>query len=371
MTANAFFHLYLDANILLLLAAVLWGLTRFLLNRTGLRQAFSTQLQMIYGALITVAVAPLIIVAFALARQHGLIGSGYSVSFSDFAVSQYLNGHITMAPSRFETLLAARDLFTVDVTTLASPMGQAIAATLMAGFAYYTLKMLRNGLIVEGIVRRSYVWRKAGRVEIRLTDQSLVPFSTRGLRQHYIIIPSGFLSQADDLRIAIAHELQHTRQHDLLWEVVIEILRPLFFWNPAFGFWKRQVENLRELACDQQVLARRGIGVRDYCDCLLRVCRNSLRKDGLNQLLVPSVPFAHVDGGRSAKFLKYRVLSILDGAPRAPGKMVTLGLFAPLAIAIAFGSVAAQQTNDWSQDRLMLSAIVNLERLDALNGIGR
>ena len=37
----------------------------------------------------------------------------------------------------------------------------------------------------------------------------------------------------------------------------------------------------------------------------------------------------------------------------------------PLVALLVFGTVAIQRPGDWSQDRLMLSTIVNLERLEA------
>ena len=373
MTADSLFNIYLDANIILLLGAGIWALSGFVLRRSPLGQAFSTQLQLIYGALVTISLAPLVLILFGAARQHGLIHPAYSVNISDFAVAQYLGGRIDMAPSRFESLLAARDLFTLQVTTLSSATGIAVAFALVVGVAFFGLRLCANAWRVIRLVRGSYGWRRCGRVDIRLSDRTLVPFSTRGLLRHYIVVPSGLLAQSDDFRIAVAHELQHMRQNDLLWEAVLEALRPVFFWNPTFGYWKREVEKLRELACDQQVLARRKSDLRTYCDCLLRVCHNSLRKDAYGQVLLLSVPFAQVDASRSssrsARFLKFRVMSMIEGTPLQPGRWMRLVLFVPLAAAISFASIASQRAGDWSQDRLLLSAIVNLERLNQRNGL--
>lgn len=374
MTANALFNAYLDANIVLFLAACIWAITRFALHRTSLRHAFSTQLQMIYGALVTVVLAPVIVFGFQYATGQGWIDARYSVNFSDFVVSQFLYGHISMAPSSFESMLSTRDILIWNVTTLGSVWGAAVAFGLVAGTLFFAWKGIHSALRVSGLVRTSYLWRKIGRVEIRLTHRTQMPFSTRGIRTHYIIIPSGLLAEADDLRIAIAHELQHMRQQDLFWEIALEILRPLFFWNPAFGFWKHEVEKLRELACDQNVLRRHAIGARAYCECLLRICHNSIRK-GSGQLMVPTVPFVQIDrsrtGGKSARFLKFRVLSILDNSRLQPSQLLTFGLIGVLTFTIVFGTIISQRSGDWSQDRLMLSAIVNLERRDVRNSSGQ
>lgn len=365
MTADSVFNAYLDANIILIFAAGLWAITRFILNRTALRHAFPMQLQLIYGVLLAVACAPLVIALFHAAQQAGLIGQHYTPSVSDYALAQYLNGRFEMAPLQFESLWMSRTVFIQNVTTLGSPLGIAVALMIGGGVSLYTAILLRNIFRVRKLTNDSYPWRRFGNIDIRLTDRADIPFSTRNLRRRFIVLPSALLSEADDLRIAISHELQHMRQGDLGWEIALEFLRPLFFWNPAFAYFKREAEELRELACDHQVLSRQRFGVKDYCDCLLRVCRNGLGRGGMNQILVPSVPLVASAGSkRTAKVLKHRVVSMLAEGRLSPGRWVTMLLALPLLAVISFGSIASQSSGDWSQDRLMLSTIVNLERLD-------
>ena len=177
------------------------------------------------------------------------------------------------------------------------------------------------------------------------------------------------LAQQNDVRIAVSHELQHIRQHDLTWEIALELIRPFFFWNSAFAYCKRDVERLRELACDQQVLRKNTHLVMDYCECLLRVCRTSLTGDRTNQIITPSVPFVQIDrrmnASHSGSFLKLRIVSLLDG-DIAWGRQRLGAFIVAASVALALlATVALRPTNDWSHDRLMLSTIVNLERLDA------
>ncbi|WP_299844554.1 M56 family metallopeptidase [uncultured Roseovarius sp.] len=365
MTASSVFNAYIDTNIMLMLAAFLWLSTRTLLKRSYLRSAFSTHLQVLYGLLLAVAIAPVIICLHNWLTQIGLVNSGYVPSISDYALSQYLNGKFQMAPSTFETLWMSRTLFIQNVVSLGSSAGIAIAATLGLGILVYSIRLLGNALSIRKTIQRSYLWRRSGRLEIRLTDRSDIPFSTRGLRRRYIVLPSTLLLEADDLKIAITHEIQHMRQGDLDWELALELARPLFFWNPGFAFFKREVEALRELACDQQVLMRKQIGIREYCDCLLRVCRNAIKPNGARKILVPSVPLVSSPKDKhAAKFLRFRVMSMLSRGRVLPGRWVSCILVLPLLAFISIGSIATQSNGDWSQDRLMLSTIVNLERLD-------
>jgi len=222
------------------------------------------------------------------------------------------------------------------------------------------------------MIKRSYVLRRIGRIDVRFTHETSVPFSTRGLFRFYVVLPTGLLAQHNDVRVAVSHEVQHIRQRDLTWEIVLELIRPFFFWNPAFNYCKRDIEQIRELACDQQVLSRDTHPIREYCECLLRVCRTSLTGSTQNQIITPSVPFVQVDrranAGQSVSFLKQRIVSVLDESAKSGtgrfGVTLMLALFAFVTVA----TIALRPVNDWSHDRLMLSTIVNLERLNSRTG---
>ena len=179
------------------------------------------------------------------------------------------------------------------------------------------------------------------------------------------------LTSSADLRIALAHEIQHLRQNDVSWEIFLEMLRPLFFWNPAFYLWKRRVEQLRELSCDRQVMMRRGYDVAAYCDCLLNVCNNSLRRRRLFSIDAPVVALVRTENRlfaqRSARLLVNRLYSLIDGKAEGRPKLAFLSLVVPLVALTFAASLAIQKPGDWSQDRLMLSTIINLDRIHAQN----
>jgi beta-lactamase regulating signal transducer with metallopeptidase domain len=152
--------------------------------------------------------------------------------------------------------------------------------------------------------------------------------------------------------------------------MLCETMRPLFVFTPAMSLFKREVERLRELACDQQLLQRSGLSPLDYGSCLLRVCRNALQKDPARQIALPTVALLQVKaGGTSERFLRQRVTEIAHARRAAnPGWMLPTVLL-PLALMMTLGAVSIQRSGDWSQDRLMLSTIVNLERLNQRNGM--
>ena len=184
-------------------------------------------------------------------------------------------------------------------------------------------------------------------------------------------MPSSVMENPKDLKVVLGHEFQHLRQRDLEWEIALECLRPFFFYNPAFTLWKRKFETLRELSCDQNVLARNSIVLGDYCDSVLRICENSLKPKRLFAVEVPCVTLAesrHFWIGRNPKtLLQQRLNSLLDGSPERHPRTVFALAITPLLAIIFASSIAIQKPGDWSQDRLMLSTIVNLERLAARN----
>ena len=179
------------------------------------------------------------------------------------------------------------------------------------------------------------------------------------------------LGQKNELAVSLAHEFQHLRQGDIEWEILLEFLKPLFFLNPAFHAWKNKVEDLRELSCDSEVLTRGRIGVRDYCETLMSVCQQTLRRDRTFVIAVPKVTLVTADRAalRNGKmsFLERRVLSLLNARNPRHQRLLHIAIAAPLCGAILLTAVAIQGPGDWSHDRLMLSTVVNLERLDEIN----
>ena len=368
MTAEHLLSAYIDTNVVLIIVAFIWFGSKQLFVRTQLRAAYQMQLNLLYGLIAMVALSPLMIAGLEIFQRSGLVSTSTGLSLSDFLVSQYLDGNIALAPTEFERLIVWRSEMTHDIVSLSGLLGYAVLGSLFAGFSVVVIRNARDTLYLMKMIRNSYVLRRSGRIDIRFTHETLVPFSTRGLSRHYVVLPTDLLAHKNDVRIAVSHEIQHIRQHDLAWEIALELIRPFFFWNPAFAFCKKDIEQLRELACDQQVLRKNTHPVIDYCECLLRVCRTSLTGDRTNQIITPSVPFVQIDrrmnASHSGSFLKQRIQSLLDGPTAAGGRRIGAAL-AGLSVAVMLvAMLALKPSNDWSHDRLMLSTIVNLERLN-------
>lgn len=351
--------LFIDANILLLLAFCLWRVAQFFLQRTALRHDHGFQAGLLKTVLLITLLSPILGLGFTSLGNY--LAPDTPTTLSDIAVAAYLGGSIAMPAVDFEALLNTRRTF---VETFSAGK-VSWAAPLLAGFAVVsvalTLRLLRSALCVRRTLADSYLWRRTGRVDIRLSDRITVPFAARGLRRRHVVLPTSLLTRPRDLRVVLAHEFQHLRAGDVEWELALEALRPLVFWNPAFILWKRAFEKLRELSCDQRVLASRCITPHEYAACLLTFCARRRTGPALAR-----VAFVSVAPNTPKRVLEHRILSLY----RLPSFRHTRPMLAALALVLALGigSIAAtvRAPGDWSQDRLMLSTIVNLERLDAI-----
>jgi hypothetical protein len=369
INASTLLDAYVDVNLLLAFVCVLWFLGARVLDMAGLAHAVTARLKLLRAVLLAVILSPLFVALLALVSRAGYVAPHHGVNVADFIVAQYLQGRFEMNASALEGLLGIRSQL---AEAAFSPAGRVVLWALAGGIVVFLVRLGWSVLKLHRIIADSYVWRRSGHLELRVSDTVAVPFSTRGLRTRIVVLPSGMLEREADLRIALGHELQHLRQGDVEWEMVMELIRPFLFWNPAFYIWRRHVEELRELSCDRQVLARRGYDVAAYCECLLRVCHDGIRSHRLLAIEMPVValvrPENRLFGGRSAMLLRRRMMSVIEGRAERHPHLVFAALAAPALALTLLASVAIQKPGDWSQDRIMLSTIVNLERLAAVNG---
>jgi len=352
---------YLELNFVLVLAAVIWLAARGVLSRTPLSHGFVAQLRALKALCLCVLLSPLLALAMSMMASHA--ASGGPVAIGDIAVAAYLRGEIAMPATQFEALLNTRQRWVEAMLSGDFPIVSAVLASIALISLAYTLRIVRDGLAIRETVNNSFLWRRSARVDVRLSDRIAVPFAVRGLRRRHVVLPSHLLDTPRELRFALAHELQHVRAGDVEWELGFELLRPLLFWNPAYLVLKYQFDRLRELACDQSVVARKGIDARDYTSCLLDYCARTVTRGSPRVLNV-----ALVTGGKAKRVLRQRVIALADAPKMQPSMPATFfGLTLAFAMILGLGAASVQQTDDWSHDRLMLSTVVNLERLEARN----
>lgn len=373
-TANAIVRLFFDINVLLVLGVLLGWFADGVLARTGWGQAYALRLRLWrWGFFVAVIASPMV----ALLRQIGAGTAdvfGASVNLSDFLVAQYLQGSIRIDPFTFEHMLGFQGLVLDRIVHPVSVLDHAIVAGFGLGVLVLTVRLILSAARLRRVLDQTHLWRRVGPVDLRLSDTIKVPFSTRGWRRRHVVLPLGMLARQGDLTMAVAHEFQHLRQRDVEWEFGFEALRPLLFWNPAFHLWKRKIEELRELACDHRILARRRLDVAAYVQCLLRVCDDSLAPRRLWAVSMPVVgllqswPARRVTG--QGHMFRRRLEAVVASVPQRPVPKALMMLLIPLPALTLAAALSIQQSADWTQDRLMLSTILNLERMATISSSG-
>lgn len=354
--------LYINVNIVLGFVGLAWLAVRVLTAHGRFGADYVLQLGILKTLLVLVVASP--VLALAATACLDVLLPGRSVVLSDLAVAAYLQGDIAMDAIRFETFLNTRDLWTKSLVGLDTPVAAIVAGLAAAGVTLFALRFALAARSIRQMLADSHAWKRIGSVEIRLSSEIAVPLATRWGFTRYVVLPSDLVTRQRDLRFALAHELQHFRQRDIEWEIGFELIRPLFFWNPAFTFLKLQFDRLRELTCDQAVVASRRFDRGDYARCLIRFCEITGGRDrtALNVALVRPGRW------RAKRELTGRVLALQSRA--RPGRfgiphMALCGTVSAVAVGLASASI--QPPKDWSHDRLMLSTVVNLERLEVIN----
>ena len=364
MTAETLFDFYLDVNILLLVAAFAWWAFSACLKRGWIRSCPQTELRASYALLVAVPAFPLTLLVIEQIDGAAYIATLSMLSLSDFAVAQFLDGRIGMSPMAFETTLNMRGELVRDIVGLRTHLGQAITLVLSVGVGISIIRQLRAAFRIRGMLSESFVLRRHKRLRLLVSEKATVPFSTRSLWRYFVVVPVDFLIRPGDLRIAVSHELQHIRQRDITWEIILEFIRPFFFWNPAYYYWKQEIECRRELACDRRLVSRELVTLSAYSDCLLRACERAVQSKGGQQLTSPAVPFVHSAGRHAGRLLTTRFEMLVQ--PVHPQGATCLATISGAVIAfVLLSGVAISASSEWSHDRIMLSTIVNLERLDS------
>lgn len=357
---------YIEANIVLICAFVIWRGAQFVIVRTQARADYGLRLKLAEGLILVAILSPLLV--FALSTALTYLSPAAPFSLSDLAIAQFLQGRVEMPAENFETILGLRQSIVSAAADPQTLISAALVVCVLLGIMAGVVQVLRAMIALRGIIECSYLWRRFEGVDIRLSDHAEMPFSTRGLLRRYIIVPSRLLGEPKMLRIALAHELQHMRRADTEWELGLSILRPLFFWNPAFGAWKADLEALRELTCDQVLLRRRRVTARGYAECLLSMCRAHTHPRAAKTPL-PVVPLVRLNAAvvsrRNRKELTTRVLAIIQNDDVQSQACWLWGGLGASALVLTIAVTFLQTQADWSQDRLMLSTIVNLERLES------
>lgn len=247
---------YLNLNALLAFAYVLWLATKTLSRWPALRLNGNTQLSWArrlflcaVAASTLIAIAPqwTSLVPWAQTLKAGIIGEWTAIA-----------GAPAAAPQAVDTGL---------------PLRHWLAAALFAGWMFQLTRLLMQFRKLKHLVAQSTPWKQMPNIRLLVSSAIAVPFATKALGKCTVVLPEQLLTNPQHWRLAALHELQHARNGDLDWLLMLETLKVVCFWNPCIHLWMREFEVLHELACDESLITNRKVNAETYGNCLLDVAQ--------------------------------------------------------------------------------------------------
>ncbi len=148
-----------------------------------------------------------------------------------------------------------------------------LAAAWALGVAWLALAWLR-GWRMAAYLSRAARPAPGALPDVHVTDADVEPSVARVFRP-VVLLPAALLGRLTrpQLEAVLAHEREHIERHDNLLANLHRLVETLFWFHPLAWFIGRHLQEERELACDEAVLAG-GHDPGDYAGGILAVCRH-------------------------------------------------------------------------------------------------
>jgi beta-lactamase regulating signal transducer with metallopeptidase domain len=189
-------------------------------------------------------------------------------------------------------------------------------------------RVWRNAVPVRSIQVHDWLAQWIGtdralRVRVRASTEVGAPLIIGGSRAR-IIVPSGRLDHdAEELRMALAHEVSHVRRGDLGWGLVPALAQCVFWFHPFAHWCVREYAQTREEACDAEALRLSAVAPHRYGELLVGFGVDSSRPI-----------YAAASCGSTHVHQLTRRLHMLAFASRSSRAQRTIALGATLAIGL-------------------------------------
>lgn len=143
---------------------------------------------------------------------------------------------------------------------------------------------------------------------IRLNSKLTTPL-LNGLFRPQIYLPSEQFTQRE-MELLLEHELCHYRRKDLWYQLVIQIVCTVYWWNPMLWMMKQQVQKEVEFLCDEMVTKEKKKDERMQYNYLL--VRTAVRSRSFYGM---STGFS-----KDMSVLKERMVNVMKSGKKKKGK---------------------------------------------------
>lgn len=211
----------------------------------------------------------------------------------------------------------------------ALPWREGLAALWLAGAVLLAARFAASSIAAARLRARAQVVDRAGAIPVLLSAEIASPVAL-GVIRPSILVPAAFTEwSAARRRVVLLHEAAHIERGDLWAHLAAGIAKAIYWYNPLVWFAAARLEDERERACDDFVLAA-GEDACTYADTLIAVARSMQ-----SGLAAPGIPMT------TPSRLESRLRAILDSTIRrasitraalAAATVATLAISIPLAV---------------------------------------
>lgn len=118
------------------------------------------------------------------------------------------------------------------------------------------------------------------KINVAYNKTCKIPFLI-GIKNPCVVLPE-FSYGEQQIRYIVLHEMMHVFNKDIVWEVVIDLLCTIFWWNPVFKYLRKELFRLIEMRNDMRIVA--GLSEEEsvqYMECLKDVALQTPGKEVL------------------------------------------------------------------------------------------
>ena len=127
------------------------------------------------------------------------------------------------------------------------------------------------------------------KVRVIFSNEVAVP-CTFGWLCKRIVLPDHLRDNRENLNMALRHEFAHIKNSDFLINTSVKTIKALFLFHPLVHKITADIDEYREITCDQHVLQDSGISRKSYARLLLELSPKSVFKTSaaVNMAVQPS-----------------------------------------------------------------------------------
>jgi beta-lactamase regulating signal transducer with metallopeptidase domain len=206
---------------------------------------------------------------------------------------------------------------------------------------------------IHGLKRRAALLARRENISVLASSEIRVPMAA-GFFRRAIIFPQSLLKElsSEEFEQVLCHEMAHLRRGDDWSQLLQEIGRAVFFFNPAIHWIGRRLTIEREMACDDWVIASTG-KARPYAACLTHLHELMRRSHSLGRAaqLAPGA----ANGKR--RQITTRVEALLEPGRNSAPRFSRSGWMAAFALASTALIVVAKTTPPVAVGQLPLATL--------------